>query len=252
MNTEAVETTEKLNKPNEKVEAKTTENQENRRWDRGQWRWKKFRDDRWGKQEKPKKEYDELLLEVRRVTRVTTWWRRMSFRATVLVWNRKWKVGIWTSKWPDVTVAVQKAANEAYKNLIKVTITKASTVPYPTTLKYKACSVRLIPALSGTWLKAWSSVRSVLELAWYQNVLSKIMWSNNKLNNAIATVMALSTYKHADHFDKLLVKSGNDDGSTKKEVKEVEVKSDSENKVKDEVKKPVTKIVEKKTVKKTK
>jgi len=150
--------------------------------------------------DKTKKEFDELLLEVRKVTRVTTWWRRMSFRATVLVWNKKGKIWLGLSKWVDVTSAVKKATNEAYKKMFIVPITKDKTVPYSITNKYKSCIVKVLPATQGTWLKAGSSVRSVLELAWYENILSKIVGSNNKLNNAIACINALSMYKHADHF----------------------------------------------------
>jgi hypothetical protein len=60
--------------------------------------------------------------------------------------------------------------------------------------------VRLLPASDGTGLKAGSSIRSVLELAGYSNILSKMMGSNNKLNNALATIQALASYKHADYF----------------------------------------------------
>ena len=91
------------------------------------------------RREKPKKEFDELLLEVRRVTRVTTWGRRLSFRATILVWNKKGKIGLGISKGNDVASAVQKASHEAYKNLFEVPLTKHNTVPYPISLKYKAC-----------------------------------------------------------------------------------------------------------------
>lgn len=158
----------------------------------------------WNK-DKVKKEFDELMLEVRRVTRVTTWGRKLSFRATVLVGNKKGKVGIGVSKGPDVSSAVQKASREAYKNIFIVPITGNQTVAYPTVTKYKACCIKLLPASAGTGLKAGSSVRAVLELAWFENVLSKIMWSNNKLNNALATIRALSAYKHADHFNKRVV-----------------------------------------------
>ena len=111
--------------------------------------------------DKTKKEFEELLLEVRKVTRVTTWWRQMSFRAIVVVWNRKGKIGLWVSKWPDVTSAIQKASREAYKTMFTVPLTKANTVPYRSEYKYKSCIVRLLPASQGTWVKAWSSVRSV-------------------------------------------------------------------------------------------
>jgi len=153
--------------------------------------------------EKPKKEFDELLLEVRRVTRVTTGGRRMSFRATILVGNRKGKIWLGSAKGNDVAGAVSKATNEAYKALFQVPVTKGDTVPYAITYKYKTCKVRLLPASEGTWLKAGSSIRSVLELAGYSNILSKMIGSNNKLNNALATILALASYKHADYFSSL-------------------------------------------------
>jgi len=158
---------------------------------------------RGGSKDKVKKEFDEMMLEVRRVTRVTTGGRRMSFRATILVGNKKWKIWLGVSKWPDVSIAVQKASREAYKNMFDVPLTKAFTVPYLLVTKYKSCLVKLIPAAQGTGLKAGSSIRAVLELAWYENVLSKMIGSNNKLNNAMATIKALCSYKHAGHFEKM-------------------------------------------------
>lgn len=184
--------------------------------------------------EKPKKEFDELLLEVRRVTRVTTGGRRMSFRATILVWNRKGKIWLGSAKGNDVAGAVSKATNEAYKALFQVPVTKGDTVPYALTYKYKTCKVRLLPASEGTGLKAWSSIRSVLELAGYSNILSKMIGSNNKLNNALATILALASYKHADYFSSL------------RSVKAVEWKEEAEEK------KPVKKDEKAETVKEEK
>ena len=193
--------------------------------------------------EKPKKEFDELLLEVRRVTRVTTGGRRMSFRATILVGNRKGKIWLGSAKWNDVAGAVSKATNEAYKALFQVPITRGDTVPYELTYKYKASRVRLLPASEGTWLKAWSSIRSVLELAGYSNILSKMIGSNNKLNNALATILALASYKHADHFSSL------------RTVKAIDEKADEKIEEKDKTKsaekKEKTKEDKKPTVKKT-
>ena len=201
---------------------------------------------------KTKKEFEELLLEVRKVTRVTTWWRRMSFRATVLVWDKKWKIWLGLAKWVDVTSAVKKATNEAYKNMFNVPITKGKTVPYAIMNKYKACIVKIMPAAQGTWLKAWSSVRSTLELAWYENILSKIIGSNNKLNNSIATIKALLKYKHADHFtsfDKDKKIKANEENIVEENT--VEVKKNTEVKkienAKKNTKAPKKKIVEKKT-----
>jgi len=74
-----------------------------------------------------------------------------------------------------VQSAVSKASREAYKNMFLVPITGNQTVPYATTTKYKACMIKLLPATAGTGLKAGSSVRAVLELAGFENMLSKIM-----------------------------------------------------------------------------
>ena len=139
--------------------------------------------------------FEESLLEVRKVTKVTTGGRRMRFRAIVLVWDRSWHIGLGIGKWNDVAIAVGKATHDAYKNVRDVSITKSWSVPYMVTNKYKACYVTLRPAGPGTGLKAGSSVRTVLELSWFSNILSKIIGSNNPLNNAIATINALTTFK---------------------------------------------------------
>ncbi len=185
------------------------------------------------RREKPKKEFEELLLEVRRVTRVTTGGRRLSFRATILVGNKKGKIWLGISKGNDVASAVQKASHEAYKNLFEVPLTKNDTVPYPIALKYKACVVKLLPASEGPGLKAGSSIRSVLELAGYSNILSKMVGSNNKLNNALATIRALSAYKHADYFSSLkggkteLALDENNHSEGERTVEDVNTKSTS-------------------------
>ena len=157
----------------------------------------------------------------------------MSFRATILVWNRKGKIWLGSAKGNDVAGAVSKATNEAYKALFQVPVTKGDTVPYAITYKYKTCKVRLLPASEGTWLKAGSSIRSVLELAGYSNILSKMIGSNNKLNNALATILALASYKHADYFSSLRV------------VKVIEGKDEVEAKEEKPAKKPAAKKVEK-------
>jgi len=122
-----------------------------------------------------KKEYEEKMLEVRRVTRVTTGGRQLSFRATMLIGNKNGKVGLGIAKANDVQSAVAKATHDAYKNIMDVTITADGTIPYPIAKKFKSAQIKLVPAKPGTGLKAGSSVRSVLELAGYTNMLSKIV-----------------------------------------------------------------------------
>lgn len=175
--------------------------------------------------DKTQRDFEELLLEVRKVTRVTTWGRQMSFRAIIVVGNKKGKIGLGLAKGPDVSTAVQKASREAYKNLFVVPITNANTVPYLLEMKYKSSRVRLLPASSGTGLKAGASVRAVLSLAGYENILSKRLGSTNKLNNALATIKALSSYKHAEHFESLL-----DSKADKEEQQKVTAKESNSSK----------------------
>lgn len=192
------------------------------RSDRNSNKWK--RDNRRGRdgnrprrrQDWEKKEFEERMLEVRRVTRVTTWWRQLSFRATVLIWNKNGKIWLGVAKWNDVQSAVNKATHDAYKNIVNVTINSNGSVPYPTETKFKSAYIKLIPALPGTWLKAGASVRQVLELAWYTNILSKIVWTNNKLNNAILAIAMLKRFKNFWHRFNLQSKQ------TEKAVEEVE------------------------------
>lgn len=178
-----------------------------------------------------KKQFEEVLLEVRRVTRVTTWWRQLSFRAIMLLWDKKGKVWVGVAKGSDVSIAIRKAKRDAEKNVVTVPITEAQSVPYQTVTKFKSAQVKLIPAAQGTGLKAWSSVRMVLELAGYNNILSKIQGTNNKLNNAIATVQALSSYKVG---------------------KANKVKNDAEEKKNPKTKKKIKKASKKNTSKETK
>jgi len=61
---------------------------------------------------------------VRRVTRVTTGGRQLSFRATMLIGNKNGKIGLGIAKGNDVQTAVSKATHDAYKNIVEVSITK--------------------------------------------------------------------------------------------------------------------------------
>ena len=155
----------------------------------------KRKNTRWPQGLKPVKEYEEKLLEMRRVTRVNTGGRQLSFRATILVWNKKWKIWLGVAKGADVQIAVTKATHDAYKNIKDCTITANGTIPYQIEQKFKATRLRLIPAAPGTGLKAGSTIRPVLELAGYTNVLSKRIGSNNPLNNALLAITILTGFK---------------------------------------------------------
>jgi len=148
----------------------------------------------WKKFEKPRKEFREELLSIDRVTRVTAWGRQLRFRAVMLIWDGKWRVALWTGKSWEVVDAIAKAVADAKKRLVNVKI-ENWTVPYDVTSKYKAAKIMVHPASEGTWIIAWGAIRKVLMVAWYKNVLAKRYGSTNLINNARATIEALSSFK---------------------------------------------------------
>lgn len=140
---------------------------------------------------KEKKEFEEEVLQVDRVTRVVKGGRRLSFRATVIIGNRKGKVAIGLGKATEVAAAIKKAVSRAKKNIIQVPIIN-DTIPHKIKVKYKANYLLMLPASPGTGIKAGSSTRKILELAGINNILSKRMGSSNRINLAKATIKGLT------------------------------------------------------------
>lgn len=143
---------------------------------------------------KEKKEFLEELLQIARVTRVTSWGRQLRFRATVVVWNKKWKVWVWTGKAWEVVDAIAKAVRDAKKNLVNISI-KDWTIWHDVKAKYKSASLFLHPASEWTWIIAWGAPRKVLSVSWISNIISKRYWSTNVINNARATIKALESIR---------------------------------------------------------
>ncbi len=138
-----------------------------------------------------KREFDEQVIQLDRVTRVVKGGRRMRFRATVVIGNRNGKVGIGIGKSNEVAAAVKKAVSKAKKELLQVPIYK-DTIPHRIETKYKASKILLLPAGPGTGIIAGGAARKVIELSGIKNVLSKTLGSSNRVNNTKATFMALS------------------------------------------------------------
>lgn len=132
------------------------------------------------------KEFEQKILDLSRVTRVTAGGKRMSFRCTLIIGDKKGRVGIGIAKGIDVQVAIDKAYRQAKKNVIRVPLVH-ETIPHPVQVKFGSAVVLLKPAPQGTGLKSGGAVRVVLELAGVPNASSKILNSSNKINLAKAT-----------------------------------------------------------------
>lgn len=144
------------------------------------------------KRERP--EYDQKLLDLARVTRVVQGGRRFRFRATLVIGNRKGKVGVGVAKGSDVSDSIQKAYNDAQKNLITVPM-DGNTIPHDIQVKLRSAKVLLKPASEGRGIIAGGAVRSVVDLAGIRDIVSKSLGTSNKLNVARATIKALSELK---------------------------------------------------------
>ena len=148
-------------------------------------------------------EMKEKVVTIKRVTKVVKGGRQFRFAATVVVGNRKGKVGIGLGKAKEMPDAVKKATQQASKNLINVELIDNRTISHEIIVKEGAVRVMLKPAKEGTGVKAGGPVRDVLELAGVKDVLSKSLGSRTKINMARATLNALKLQKSPSHVAEL-------------------------------------------------
>lgn len=144
------------------------------------------------RREKP--EFDQKLLNLARVTRVVKGGRRFRFRATVVIGNRKGKVGVGVAKGSDVSDAIQKAYNDAKKNMVEIKL-DGGTITHDVRAKLGSAKVLLKPATEGQGVIAGGAVRAVVDLLGVRDIVSKSLGASNPLNVARVTVKALLMLK---------------------------------------------------------
>ncbi len=140
-------------------------------------------------------QYNEEMIDLKRVTKVTKGGRHFRFAATMAVGDGKGLIGLGTGKANEVPDAIKKAVQAATKNMIKVSIVEDRTIPHEAIGVQSASRVLLKPAQKGTGVKAGVPVRAVLELAGVKDILSKSLGSNTKINMAYATLNALNSQR---------------------------------------------------------
>lgn len=146
--------------------------------------------------ERTKPEFDQKIVSLRRVTRVTSGGRRFSFSVCVVAGNKKGQVGVGLGKASDTPLAIEKAFRDAKKNMITINFTPSMSIPHEVNAKFASSVVKIMPA-PGKGILAGSSVRTVLELAGLKEVSSKLLSrSKNQMNNAFAAIKALESLKH--------------------------------------------------------
>jgi len=139
-----------------------------------------------------KPEFDQKILNIRRVTRVVAGGRRFSFSVALVAGDKKGSVGLGLGKAGDTALAINKAVRNAKKNMVKLKLTKTMSIPHELSAKFSSSSVILFPN-KGRGLVAGSVVRDIVKLSGMKDITGKILSnSKNKLNNAKAVMEALS------------------------------------------------------------
>ncbi|ABE57800.1 MULTISPECIES: 30S ribosomal protein S5 [Chromohalobacter] len=134
----------------------------------------------------------EKLVQVNRVAKVVKGGRIFGFTALTVVGDGSGRVGFGRGKAREVPVAIQKAMDQARRNMVKVSLSGA-TLQYPVKARHGASKVFMQPASEGTGIIAGGAMRSVLELAGVHDVLAKCYGSTNPVNVVRATIKGLAS-----------------------------------------------------------
>ena len=149
---------------------------------------------RYQKYEKPVSEFTDKVVEIKRVSKKTKGGNQIHFTALVVSGDKKDRVGVGLGKAKSVADAIQKGIKKAQKSLITIPIVNG-TISGAVTLKFKGAVVMIRPGKKGSGIIAGGPVRSVVESAGIQDIVSKIIGSKNKSINVWAALKALSTLK---------------------------------------------------------
>jgi small subunit ribosomal protein S5 len=153
------------------------------------------------KHEEP--EFEEHLVFINRCAKTTKGGRRMSFSATLVVGDKKGRVGVGTGKAAEVPEAIRKAKQAAEKHLITVALDENQSIPHDYVGTYGSAEVLLKRSKEGTGIIAGGPARSVCELAGIRNIRTKSLGSNNKQNVVLATLTGLAAIRTPEQVSAL-------------------------------------------------
>ena len=154
-------------------------------------------------QDSKEKQFEELVIDVKSVVKVNKGGRQRRYSATVVVGDRKGKVGLGIGKANEVPDAIKKALQDANKNIITIPLTDGRTVAHEAIGYAGAARVIIKPASAGTGVIAGGSVRAILELAGIRDVVSKSLGARTKINMAQAALNALGAIKTPEQVARL-------------------------------------------------
>ena len=146
-------------------------------------------------------ELKEKVVAINRVAKVVKGGRNFRFSAVVVVGDEQGHVGVGNGKAAEVPDAIKKAIEEAKKNLVTVPVV-GTTIPHEFVGKFGSAKVMLKPGVKGSGIIAGGSVRSVVELAGYRDIKTKVIGTNNPRNVVYATIEALKSMSTAEEVAK--------------------------------------------------
>lgn len=144
---------------------------------------------------KEENNWEEKVVQVKRVTKVVKGGKKLSFRAVLIIGNEKGQIGVGVGKASDVIGAVKKGVADAKKHVVTIPLTKYFSIPHPIYGRSGAAKIMLRPSATGSGVIAGGATRTVLELAGIKNILAKQLGSKNSLNNARAVLNALKNLR---------------------------------------------------------
>jgi len=144
--------------------------------------------------ERNESELQEKLVQVNRVAKVVKGGRIFAFTALTVVGDGNGRVGFGRGKSREVPTAIQKAMEQAKRNMIDVQL-DGSTLQYPVKSVHSGSRIYMQPASEGTGIIAGGAMRAVLEMVGVKNVLAKCYGSTNPVNVVRATFNGLAQMK---------------------------------------------------------
>jgi small subunit ribosomal protein S5 len=139
----------------------------------------------------------EKLINVNRVAKVVKGGRVFGFSALTVVGDGSGQIGFGTGKAREVPIAIQKAMEDARRNMRSVKL-NGETLQYPLMGRHGAAKVHMQPASAGTGIIAGGAMRAVFEVVGVHNVLAKCIGTNNPLNVVRATINGLTGMDDAE------------------------------------------------------
>ncbi len=158
-------------------------------------------------------DFENEIIDIRRVSKVTKGGRNLRFRVTIVVGDRDGSVGVGVGSTREIPRAIQQAIRDAKKNMVKVNV-DGQTIPHEVNGKFKAGQVMLKPAYAGTGVIAGTTVGAICRLAGIRDVLTKSIGTTNPLTLSRATLEGLKQLRSRREIEEIRGVKADEGGSS--------------------------------------